>query len=162
MENQETKKSGSGCLKWFLFGTIGCVLLVLLCVCCTFGGLYLMFNAAVSKINDINIAAEFCNLNEDDLGTFYAENFTSDYKARVSYTEFEQMYEDNQDIFGACEDEVTNVKLTDVFKGTEFNYSNDNGDERIELSTKVNGKTLKMELEEVAGDWLIDDLQIND
>lgn len=159
----ETKKKSKG---GFGKGLIAGCILVLLCLCvCCFSAFFFfgsLFSLAFSQVDDINaqVLNEVCNVSDSELRDVYNNNFTSRYQNEVSYTEFRSFYKENKNVFGACEDKLSNIKARDFLDGFSFSYQKTNGEETVDLSVKVDSEKLSMKVVKDGNDWLIDELNV--
>lgn len=136
--------------------------LLLLCICsvCIATLFYYVFDRSLNAATDAEVVRELCNVEQGNLYSFYRQNFTADYKNRVSFAEFKDFYETNKDVFVNCEDDLTNFSFEDLFTGASISYSNQNGEETLDVETDVNNKRVKLNLVKDNEDWLINDLAV--
>ncbi len=136
--------------------------LLLLCICsvCFMSMFAFMADRGADKLAEAQVVRNLCGLQNSELFNFYHNSFTADYKSRVSYVEFKNLHNNNQDIFVNCENEFANFEFSDLLKGSSMSYSRKNDRESLDFKTKINDKNVKISLVEEGDDWLIDDLVI--
>src|SRR5258708_1499186 len=88
-------KSGNNCL---LFSCLG-ILLGTCCCCFVFiAFIALTFGVGISKFASYaNVFNKFCDASQTDLRDLYNTKFTEDYRTRVSFKEFNDLYTNNKD-----------------------------------------------------------------
>lgn len=145
---------------WILLGCGGCLLCVIVAIVIFVvmigAGAYSAYRVAKDSIADQNLLCKVDN--NEDLREAYEDFMTDDYQDTVSFSEFEDMYDDNEEFFLDC-----SAILPELRDLVGFNATSDASGTTLAYSKKIDGgKTAEIEMViDDNGNILLDNLTIS-
>lgn len=135
------------------FLLLGCVVLLCLCCCATVGAgalFYGTFNAGISAATRGNVIAKLCNTESASFSNDFKTLTTAEFRRNTSEIEFRQFV----NAFGSyfCDDaDFESTSFASIANGVKLDYSNNNGQEVLQLTKTVKAKAVLVELRSEEG-----------
>jgi hypothetical protein len=164
METQTTQAVAPKSNNTMQIFCIGCAVLVICFLCCIISAVGILaatVGSSLSHLSNVEVVNQLCNSNETRLRTFYQDETTAKFKQTTSFQQFVDIFNANKNILGDC-NKIKNLNISDLFsKGLSIDYSNNNGQERIVVTVKIEEKQLTMTLVTEDGKLKLDVLDIH-